>query len=330
MKPDKNAVEEFVGSLKVDFANSTGRGLIFRGEPEKYEMVRSSLLRSFDEVSRTSGVDAPFCARQSDSITAEEASPYFGGGIIEGAEFEALAILQHFGAPTSLIDFSADWRVALYFACEKASKEAGRIVFFTEEAAKYGYGLTVRRPQGHQHDPSGRPVGREIEQASVLVWKQSGEFSPCSTDTRLVERENKAGLLAWLRAQGIHRESVYRDAHGFVTLMGENRHWQAIHVAESAIELGEFKVARKMLAHLIRKHKSLGIEQKGKALHLLGRAHECQEKHEKALRAYRKSCSYLLHRENGTAPRLGIFRCSTELGRKDLADSAVESIDWLW
>ena len=31
--------------------------------------------------------------------------------------------MQHYGAATPLIDFSEDWRIALYFACERDENE---------------------------------------------------------------------------------------------------------------------------------------------------------------------------------------------------------------
>ena len=242
-----------------------------------------------------------------------------------------LPSLQHYGpAPTNLMDFSTDWRVALYFACEKKEEKDGRIIYLTEKEAQEAYNLRLRCPQGHQHDQSGRAVGREIEQASVLALSDTGEFTPCSEHIEPVCHELKAGLLAWLRAQGIHRESVYRDTHGFVSLAGDDRSWPAIHVAECAIVARRPDVAKNVLLKADLEKECPIIEQKGKAYFLLGRAFESLGKYGDALRAYKKACRRLLHIENGIAPLLGVYRCCNNLGKTDEADRALRNIGSLW
>ncbi len=41
-----------------------------------------------------------------------------------------LVEMQHFGGKTNLIDFTTDYRVALFFACDGAHGECGRVVSF--------------------------------------------------------------------------------------------------------------------------------------------------------------------------------------------------------
>ena len=333
MKVDKTPVNGFIQSIRNEFRNlnEDSGPLIFRGEAKNHKEVRSSLLREYDEVLKCHVTDSTdiFRSDLANRVIAREASPYFGGGVIRHGEFEALAILQHYGGPTSLMDFSRDWRVALYFACEKSEGADGRIIYFSRTKAKRCYLLEVCEPEGHQHDNSGRSVGREIEQKSVLVSAKSGKFAPMNDDLRLVPGMLKAGLLAWLRAQGIHRESVYRDAHGFVSLM-QSELWKKINVAECAIKLDQSVVAQEILNEVLRKGRRLGIEQKGRAQLLLGQAFELQEKYEEALGAYRVSCRMLLHGETGTAPRLAVSRCLMRLGLDELAHEAIEEIETLW
>ena len=217
MSTDKKAVCQFISKLKKKFGHPTNkdRNLIFRGEPEYYRAVRSSLLRKIeDSVKEVSPAISKNAARVFNSdksypIMAREASPYFGGDIVRDREFEAIATLQHFGAPTPLIDFSLDWRIALYFACEKFEYSYGRIIFFSRERAKSRYGLSVQNPSGHHHDNAGQTAGRQIDQESVLVWSENGEFKPDACHIQSIPRKYKPSLLAWLRSEGIHRESVY-------------------------------------------------------------------------------------------------------------------------
>lgn len=333
MRVDREAIRQYKERLKKGLlhAKSEQKSLIYRGESEDHGAVSCGLLRSFCKIQKKYGANCAriFDSSRSDLMLADEGSSYFGGGVVVGSEFEALAILQHYGAQTSLIDFSQDWRVALYFACEKAGNEDGRIVFFCQEVAERCYALKIRQPAGHQHDQAGRSVGREIDQKSILAWTPTGRFIPRDAHVMRVAGKFKAGLLGWLRSQGIHRESVYRDPHGFVSLTGDDN-WQKIHVARCAVEARDLSVAEEILRKVIRQDKGLPIELKGMAFHILGRTYECDKKYEEAVRAYKGACRRLPHSENGTAPRLAAARCLTELKRNDEAYEAIESIDHLW
>ena len=43
-------------------------------------------------------------------------------------EREILSQIQHFGGDTNLIDFTTDYLIALFFACDAAMKEDGRVI----------------------------------------------------------------------------------------------------------------------------------------------------------------------------------------------------------
>ena len=335
----KKSIYNFISELRQKFGRpaSEDRKLIFRGEPAYYRAVRSSLLRKIEdsvkEVSPAAGKNAAkvFNSDKSYRILAREASLYFGGDIVRDREFEAIATLQHFGAPTPLIDFSMDWRIALYFACERFEYSCGRIIFFSCERAKNRYGLSVRKPSGHHHDNAGQTSGRQIDQESVLVWSENGKFKPDACHIQPIPRKHKPSLLAWLRSEGIHRESVYRDVHGYVGLINEA--WPLVHAAERLIEQENYKDASAILKRLVCETKSpniSNIEQKGKALFLLGWSIEKQDKHKDALPYYKKSCKLLLHHANGTEPRLAAARCFRNPKKNNCTNAAIKSIDNLW
>ena len=332
MSANKEAVCRFIGKLYKTFGSHAygDQNLIFRGEPEEYKTVKSSLLRKIEE-----NVKYPaytFDTDSSNRTIAREASPYFGGDIVRGRELEAIATLQHYGAPTPLIDFSLDWRIALYFACEKLEYKCGRIIFFSCESAKSRYDLSVQKPSGHHHDNAGQMAGRQIDQQSVLVWSENGGFKPDACHIKPVPRKYKPGLLAWLRSQGIHRESVYRDVHGYVGLIHDDvKAWSLIHVAERLIEEKKFKLAEDNLKILIYGKRSIkSIEQKGKAFFLLGQSIEKQSRYKDALRHYEKACSLLLHSTNGVEPRLATAGCLKALNKNDCVGDKIGSIEYLW
>ena len=336
MSSDREDVNQFIDKLKITFGHPTeDRNLIFRGEPQKYKTVRCSLLRNIKQVSNK--VPYEFSADTSNRIMAREASSYFGGDIMRGREFEAVATLQHYGAPTPLIDFSLDWRIALYFACERLEHKCGRIIFFSREKVKNRYRLSIKDPSGHHHDHAGQIAGRQIDQQSVLVWSENGEFIPDTCDIKTIPWKYKPALLAWLRSEGIHRESVYRDVHGYVSLINDDvRSWSLVHSAERLIEQGKSELAEKILIH--GKKSVEGIEQKGKIFFLLGQAIEKQKKqcrYKDALGHYKSASKLLLHRANGTEPRLAAARCLRKLRENDctdavIADAVIDEIDNLW
>lgn len=43
-------------------------------------------------------------------------------------DFDVIAIMQHYGAPTRFLDFSIDSRQALYFACDKEKEKDGQVI----------------------------------------------------------------------------------------------------------------------------------------------------------------------------------------------------------
>ena len=48
------------------------------------------------------------------------------------AEYEILCQIQHYGGPTNLIDFTRDFLIALFFACNKDAAKRGRVIWTKE------------------------------------------------------------------------------------------------------------------------------------------------------------------------------------------------------
>ena len=78
---DKKPVDGFIQQLCREFRDSSedNNPLIFRGEAEKHEEVRSSLLRAYARILKSTERDAAdiFESDLADQIIAREASPYF-------------------------------------------------------------------------------------------------------------------------------------------------------------------------------------------------------------------------------------------------------------
>lgn len=93
---------------------------IFRGESECYEKVSSSLYR---ELKSTIGLECVDIGNFQDEIL-EQAKAYTD----TTDRFEILTELQHYGGKTNLIDFTKDYKVALFFACSGALGKPGRVI----------------------------------------------------------------------------------------------------------------------------------------------------------------------------------------------------------
>jgi len=98
----------------------------FRGQACSEWGLTSSLYRLLDATDNL-GVDSELEMAEAERIVIDTArSPHIGIG--RGVSpLELLAVLQHHGVPTRLIDMSTDWRVALYFACNELDSEDGRL-----------------------------------------------------------------------------------------------------------------------------------------------------------------------------------------------------------
>lgn len=100
----------------------------FRGQACSEWGLTSSLFRLLDDTDNLdfNGEIGMSYAESCVILTARSSSVGIGRGI---SPLELLAILQHHGAPTRLVDLSTDWKVALYFACNELDSEDGRLFF---------------------------------------------------------------------------------------------------------------------------------------------------------------------------------------------------------
>ena len=93
---------------------------IYRGEPKSHLKVSSSLYRQFPAIE---GQHFHIESVQDEMLQA--AAQFIG----HFDKDDVLAQLQHYGYPTNLIDFTADYHIALFFACDGEPQEDGRVIF---------------------------------------------------------------------------------------------------------------------------------------------------------------------------------------------------------
>lgn len=187
---------------------SANGNYIYRGEPEHYEeepyfgKVSSALYRVVPQ-EYDSG---RFNLESVQEEILEEARNH----IPERAkdDFEILTELQHFGSPTNLLDFTTDYHIALFFACDGSHDKDGRIILLksTEEITKK---YRIKEPQN--------PQNRVIAQKSILAQPPNGFIDSEDISIIPVAANLKQWILIHLRKfQDISTQSIYNDLHGFI------------------------------------------------------------------------------------------------------------------
>ena len=121
---------------------------------------------------------------------------------------KSLTELQHYGSQTNLIDFTTDYFIALFFACDGFHDKNGRIILLqnTEEIIeKY----EVEKPQN--------PINRVTAQKSVFVQPPKGFIDPDDVITIPIPANLKQWLLIHLhKYHDISIQTIYNDLHGFI------------------------------------------------------------------------------------------------------------------
>ena len=173
---------------------------IYRGEPENYDKVSSSLYREFTDIDRT---ELSIIYTQQSIL--QEAKAYIGqtDDIDETDNIGLLTEIQHFGGKTNLIDFTEDYLIALFFACDGSHEEDGRVILLKRESDDYA----IRKPR--------RTINRVESQKSVFVESPAGFVPPDIEVT--IPADLKFPILVYLEKH--HRISIatiYNDLHGFI------------------------------------------------------------------------------------------------------------------
>ena len=175
---------------------------IYRGEQEGYDKVSSSLYREYPHWEGT----------QFDIVSAQnailaEAKAYIGQTdfFARAKNLEILTELQHFGGKTNLIDFTEDYLMALFFACDGSHDKDGRVILLKRESETEDY--KVKYPP--------RTISRVESQRSVFVESPTGIVKP---DNKIpIPADLKMPMLDYLRKHHrISRKTIYNDIHGFI------------------------------------------------------------------------------------------------------------------
>ena len=179
---------------------SAGGNYIYRGEPQHYGKVSSSLWRKYRNEIAVAAFEIGFIqkellkvARNYDLDSEED-------------NFEFMSKLQHYDGKTNLIDFTTNYHIALFFACDGHHNKDGRIIFLRQTEAITDW---IREPQC--------PENRVRAQKSIFVQPPKGFIEPHKEDIITIPANLKQPLLQYLRTcYCIATETIYNDLHGFI------------------------------------------------------------------------------------------------------------------
>ena len=247
-------------------AKSAEGDYIYRGEPKHYEKVSSSLYRKYSDI------DAEHFDIE---VFQDEMLEAAKGYTSETKDFEILTELQHYGGATNLIDFTTDYLIAFFFACDGSDflDEDGRVILLKKTKEINGH---IGLPQN--------PKNRVIAQKSIFVRPPHGFIEPDHVIN--IPKDLKQSMLDYLRkCHGISIETIYNDLHGFI------RYQRVDQRAHEELYIGRTDQSEKRYRQAI-EHYTKAIElnpQMARAYYNRGNANSALEEYEEALKDYSKA-----------------------------------------
>ena len=239
---------QIMGIINKIVEKSSGGSYIYRGEPKCYPEVSSSLwrlLQKGDGISMT--IPDIVDVRE---MSLEDARRYARDADID--DFELEAQLQHNGGKTSLIDFTTDYSIALFFACDGEPAKDGRVILLKQDETTKDW---IKKPKNPEH--------RVIAQKSIFVQPPEGFIKPCKYGEPIkIRKDLKEPMLDYLRKHhGISSQSIYNDLQGYI------KHQTRHHEAYNHLRGGVFGTIEAFLAGSTDKYDE-AIRHYGKAIAL--------------------------------------------------------------
>ena len=193
--PQKDPLSRVLKKIREIAEKSESGDYIYRGEPKCYLKVSSTLYRVFGNL--FDGTD--FNTEIVPSML-KEAKKYTG----ETDEDEIQHALQHYGGKTNLIDFTKDFFIALFFACDGSPDEDGRVIL---KDAAGDIKTWIEVPLS--------PQNRVLAQKSIFVSPPKGFIEP--DDVICIPKSLKPEMLDYLeKYHNISARTIYNDFHGFI------------------------------------------------------------------------------------------------------------------
>lgn len=199
----ENAFGKFIELIR-EIAERSGNGnCIYRGEPEHYDKVASAPYRPSSPSEFDSG-DSDL--ERFINETLKNVRNHIHDN--EKDDFEHSTVMQHYGGKTDLIDFTTDYKIALFFACKGSHDKDGRVIVLprTEDIdRKY----RVKQPLNY--------LNRVKEQKSIFTQPHNGIIDQDDFITVNVPANLKQWILIFLRFfYDISTQSLFNDIYGYI------------------------------------------------------------------------------------------------------------------
>ena len=184
----------------TEIANASATGdYIYRGESKYHKRISSNLYREYEDDIEVEYFNIEVVQNE----ILKEAREYTTHKM---DDLEILTELQHHGGKTNLIDFTTDYLVALFFACDGNRDEPGRVILLQKQSEAYE---VVKPP---------KTITRAGVQKSIFVQAASGIVAP--DIVVCIPTDLKGDMLDYLRKHhDISTKTIYNDLQGFI----ENR-----------------------------------------------------------------------------------------------------------
>ena len=171
---------------------------VYRGEPEIYPSVTSSLARYWD-------IHDPEAIRSILTTYHQKAKRVAQ----DVSMLDVETVIQQLGGKTNHIDFSLSVWVALWFACQPSSSKTGRVWGLDTVNKKR---ITLHKSEDLKNEIA---KNRLQHQLGVLVSVPDGKLSGSEVD-ELIRIEDKTNLLKVLESWGINREYLFPDIISYI------------------------------------------------------------------------------------------------------------------
>ena len=177
---------------------SAGDDYIYRGESKHHCKVCSGLYREYKaDIEAERFVDIAVVQAE----ILKEAKEYTTHKM---DDTEILTELQHHGGKTNLIDFTTDYLVALFFACDGNRDKKGRVILLKKQS-----------DNTYEIVPAPRTIPRAGVQKSIFVEAYSGVVVP--DIVVCIPVDLKEAMLEYLRKyHDISNKTIYNDLMGFI------------------------------------------------------------------------------------------------------------------
>lgn len=171
---------------------------IYRGEPECFPKISSTLYRQYENEIEAEEFEIEIA--QKEMLEHVKIYTHFTD------EADILTELQHYGGKTNLIDFTTDYLVAMFFACDSSYDEDGRVIL-CDRTSRYHQ---IQAPKKNQNS-------RVISQKSIFIQSPTGWIADSEVEIVSIPKKLKQSIMEHLkRFNGISIETIYNDMLGYI------------------------------------------------------------------------------------------------------------------